>query len=69
MLPLVSPTGIYFAENVTKADEYSDAEERVILVCRVVLGKVAEAPWSVAEWAVALRFDISRATVPVLLSG
>ena len=30
---------------------------------------VAEAPWSVAEWAVALRFDIPRATVPVLVLG
>ena len=30
---------------------------------------VAEAPWSVAEWAVALRFDNPRATVPVLLLG
>ena len=29
--------------------------------------EVAEAPWSVAEWAVALRFDNPRATVPVLL--
>ena len=27
---------------------------------------VAEAPWSVAEWAVALRFDIPRATILVL---
>ena len=34
------------------------------------LGKeVAEAPWSVAEWAVALRFDNPRATVPVLVLG
>ena len=30
---------------------------------------VAEAPWSVAEWAVALRFDNPRATVLVLLLG
>ena len=30
---------------------------------------VAEAPWSVAEWAVALRFDIPRATVLVRLLG
>ena len=30
---------------------------------------VAEAPWSVAEWAVALRFDNPRATVPVLVLG
>ena len=29
--------------------------------------EVAEAPWSVAEWAVALRFDHPRATVPVLV--
>ena len=29
--------------------------------------QVAEAPWSVAEWAVALRFDNPRATVLVLL--
>ena len=27
------------------------------------------APWSVAEWAVALRFDIPRTTVRVLVSG
>ena len=31
--------------------------------------KVAEAPWSVAEWAVAPRFNNPRATVPVLLLG
>ena len=32
--------------------------------------KVAESqPWSVAEWAVAPRFDNPRATVPVLLLG
>ena len=31
--------------------------------------KVAEAPWSVAEWAVALRFDNPRATVLVLVFG
>ena len=30
---------------------------------------VAEAPWSVAEWAVALGFDNPQATVPVLLLG
>ena len=30
---------------------------------------VAEAPWSVAEWAVALRFDSPRATVLVLVLG
>ena len=33
----------------------------------VAAEKVAEAPWSVAEWAVALRFDHPRATVLVLL--
>ena len=31
--------------------------------------KVAEAPWSVAEWAVALRFDNPRATVLVRVLG
>ena len=31
--------------------------------------EVAEAPGSVAEWAVALRFGNPRATVLVLLSG
>ena len=31
--------------------------------------EVAEAPWSGAEWAVALRFDNLRATVLVLLLG
>ena len=30
---------------------------------------VAEAPWSVAEWAVALSFDNPRATVLVLVLG
>ena len=34
-----------------------------------VATEVAEAPWSVAEWAVALRFDNPRATVLVLVSG
>ena len=32
-------------------------------------GAVAEAPWSVAEWAVAPRFDNPRATVLVLVLG
>ena len=36
---------------------------------RKELSDVAEAPWSVAEWAVALRFDHPRATVLVLLLG
>ena len=31
--------------------------------------EVAEAPWSVAEWAVAPRFENPRATVPVLVLG
>ena len=31
--------------------------------------EVAEAPWSVAEWAVAPRFDHPRATVLVLVLG
>ena len=31
--------------------------------------EVAEAPWSVAEWVVALRFDNPRATVLVPLLG
>ena len=36
----------------------------------VPAGEVAESqPWSVAEWAVALRFDNLRATVLVLLLG
>ena len=33
------------------------------------IAKVAEAPWSVAEWAVALRFDNPRATVLLLVFG
>ena len=33
------------------------------------LSEVAEPPWSIAEWAVALRFDHLRATVLVLLPG
>ena len=36
---------------------------------RARAAEVAEAPWSVAEWAVALRFDNPRATVLVLLLG
>ena len=36
----------------------------------VVTTLVAESqPWSVGEWAVALRFDIPRATVLVLVLG
>ena len=31
--------------------------------------KVAEAPWSVAEWAVGPRFDKPRATLLVLMLG
>ena len=36
---------------------------------RLQLEEVAEAAWSVAEWAVALRFDNARATVLVLVLG
>ena len=36
---------------------------------RKALADVAEAPWSVAEWAVAPRFDNPRATVLVLVLG
>ena len=45
-----------------------EAVERIAEAAHV-LGKVAEAPWSVAEWAVALRFDHPRATVLVLVLG
>ena len=34
-----------------------------------VTAEVAEAPWSAAEWAVALRFENPRATVIVLFLG
>ena len=37
--------------------------------CPVCEQEVAEAPWSVAEWAVAHRSDIARATVLVLVLG
>ena len=36
---------------------------------KTMRANVAEAPWSVAEWAVALRFDNPRATVRVLVLG
>ena len=48
------------------------SSRRVLLVVEYLLAlqnPVAEAPWSVAEWAVALRFDNPRATVLVLLLG
>ena len=40
-----------------------------LLTASAMPSLVAEAPWSVAEWAVALRFDHPRATVLVLLLG
>ena len=43
------------------------ARERVLQQIRSVLAQVAEAPWSGAEWAIALRFDRPRGTVLVLL--
>ena len=46
--------------SVFKSGSTSEAAEMEAAV-------VAEAPWSVAEWAVALRFDHPRATVLVLL--
>ena len=36
---------------------------------RQVRRQVPEAPWSIAEWIVALRFDNPRVTVLVLLLG
>ena len=39
------------------------------LALRKDTDSVAEAPWSVAEWAVAPRFDHVRAAAPVLLLG
>ena len=49
--------------------------DRFVEAFDVVLGvegraEVAESqPWSAAEWVVALRFDIPRATVQVLVLG
>ena len=45
---------------LTAAEEWLRDEDELV---------VAEAPWSVAEWAVAPRFDNPRATVPVLVLG
>ena len=39
------------------------AQEEGVVLPKIDAEKVAEAPWSVAEWAVALRFDNLRATV------
>ena len=48
---------------------YLDANLSVAAPAMSDWAKVAEAPWSVAEWAVAPRFDHPRATVLVLLLG
>ena len=45
------------------------AQEEGVVLPKIDAEKVAEAPWSVAEWAVALRFDNPRAVIPVLLLG
>ena len=57
--------GHVMADYDMNGDEVLDKEEFVHLF----VTKVAEAPWSGAEWAVALRFDHPRATVLVLLLG
>ena len=49
------------------SEDTGEAWERAFYEACAVLDKVAEAPWSVAEWAVAPRFDIPRATALVLL--
>ena len=46
-------------------DEYAPLADGAEKMAR----EVAEAPWSAAEWAVALRFDNPRATVLVLVLG
>ena len=51
------------------ADLVQDSDSSPPLSLSVSSSTVAEAPWSVAEWAVALRFDHPRATVLVLLLG
>ena len=54
--PGAAPDGV---QRRPRAPEFPDA----------VPVQVAEAPWSVAEWAVALRCDNPRAAVVVLLLG
>ena len=54
-------------EKVPETLDWNDIAERNIQDNSPL--KVAEAPWSVAEWAVALRFDNPRATVLVLVLG
>ena len=45
------------------------AAEPSSALCLAARSSVAEAPWSVAGWDVALRFGNPRATVLVLLLG
>ena len=52
------------ADSVTVQED--DTRQRTTFRVSAV---VAEAPWSVAEWAVVPRFDIPRSTVQVLLLG
>ena len=59
---------------VTRLDNIFDLLAICPLIVDAILARydvdVAESqPWSVAEWAVALRFNNPRATVPVLLLG
>ena len=59
------------AEVERKAADIENAQEKMAATSATLaaIAEVAEAPWSGAEWAVALRFYNPRAAVLVLLLG
>ena len=71
-----SPLSVLSQVETNGAETHKKCGVETLLAWRHVAGTdyilvltVAEAPWSVAEWAVALRFDHPRATVLVLSLG
>ena len=60
--PSVGAFDVYFRPALPFVNEQGERHGRTQQL-------VAEAPWSVAEWAVAPRFDNPRATVLMLVLG
>ena len=60
-----SPADLFFEATLLQAKNY----DHIKLIMGEKRHLVAEAPWNVAEWAVALSFDNPGATVPVRLLG
>ena len=71
LLPTFPATPLWRGLRPPTVEIIADGEHVAPLALHLLLSSrgrdVAEAPWSIAEWAAALRFENPRATVLVLL--